>query len=72
MTREECIRIVNEFDGKYPNYGIEEFVKYSGMSKLEVDQIIDSYTNPIFFKQNDDGSFQKDLSGNLIKNFQIN
>jgi N-acetyl sugar amidotransferase len=72
MTREEGIRIVNEFDGKYPNYGIEEFVKYSGMSKLEVDQIIDSYTNPIFFKQNDDGSFQKDLSGNLIKNFQIN
>jgi hypothetical protein len=41
------------------------------MSKDEIDSIIDSYTNPVIFKQNDDGTFMKDTEGNLIKNFEI-
>ena len=27
------------------------------MSKKEIDKVIDSFTNPILFKQNEDGSF---------------
>ena len=71
LTRNEGLDLVKKYDGKYPNYGISEFIKYSGMSKEEVDSIIDSYTNPVIFKQNDDGIFMKDEKGNLIKNFEI-
>jgi hypothetical protein len=71
LTRSEGIELVKKFDGKYPKYGISEFIKYSGMSKEEIDLIIDSYTNPVIFKQNNDGTFIKDLEGNLIKNFEI-
>jgi N-acetyl sugar amidotransferase len=71
LTRNEGLELVKKYDGKYPNYGISEFIKYSGMSKDDVDSIIDSYTNPVIFKQNDDGTFMKDYEGNLIKNFEI-
>jgi hypothetical protein len=37
----------------------------------EIDKVIDSFTNPFLFKQNEDGSFEKDLDGNLIRNFEI-
>jgi N-acetyl sugar amidotransferase len=71
LTRSEGLDLVRKFDGKYPIYAISEFIKYSGMSKDEIDSIIDSYTNPVIFKQNDNGSFMKDIDGNLIKNFEI-
>jgi hypothetical protein len=60
-----------KYDGKYPSYGIMEFIKYSGMTKNEIDAIIDSYTNPVIFKQNDDGKFERDSEGNLIRNFKV-
>lgn len=72
MTREEAVAIVNKYDGKYPHYSVSSFIEYSGMSKEEIDVIIDSYTNPIIFKQNADGTFAKDEEGNLIRNIQIN
>lgn len=71
LTRSEGLDLVRQFDGKYPQYAISEFIQYSGMSKDEIDSIIDSYTNPVIFKQNDNGSFMKDKDGNLIKNFEI-
>lgn len=72
ITREEGIKLVKKYDGKYPHYGISEFIEYSGLSKEEVDEVIDSYTNPIIFKQNEDGNFARDKDGNLIRNFDIN
>lgn len=71
LTRAEGIELVNKYDGKYPHYGISEFIKYSGMTKEEIDSIIDSYTNPVIFSQNSDGTFDKDVEGNLIKNFAV-
>lgn len=71
LTRTEALALVKQFDGKYPIYGVHEFMKYSGMSKEEIDEVIDSYTNPVIFSQNDDGSFQRDEDGNLIRNFEI-
>ena len=41
------------------------------MSKDEIDQIIDSYTNPVLFEMNDDGSFARDEEGNLVRNYTI-
>lgn len=71
LTRQEGLELVKKYDGKYPVYGINEFVKYSGMNKEEIDEIIDSYTNPILFKINENGKPEKDKDGNLIRNFEV-
>ena len=71
ITREEGLALVKQFDGNYPQYAVNEFIKYSGMSKTEIDEIIDSYTNPVIFEQDEDGNFTKDKEGKLIKNFSI-
>jgi len=71
LTREQGIELVKKYDGKYPNYGVSEFIKYSGLLKREVDFIIDSYTNPLIFKQDEFGNFLKDFEGNLVKNFEV-
>jgi hypothetical protein len=41
------------------------------MTKKEIDDVIDSFTNPILFKQDEYGRFEKDERGNLIRNFEI-
>ncbi|MDZ4796386.1 MAG: N-acetyl sugar amidotransferase [Bacteroidota bacterium] len=71
LSRDEAINLVSQFDGKYPRFAVESFIKYSGMTKEEIDIIIDSYTNPVIFTVNEDGSFKRDSEGNLIKNFAI-
>lgn len=71
ITREEGLALVRQFDGNYPHYAVNEFIKYSGMDKSEIDVIIDSYTNPVIFEQNDEGVFTKDKEGKLVKNFLI-
>lgn len=71
LTRAEGMTLVKQFDGKYPHYGVAEFIKYSGMTKQEIDEVINSYTNPVIFSQNEDQSFKRDSEGNLIRNFEI-
>lgn len=71
ISREEGLALVKQFDGKYPSYAISEFISYSGMTKIEIDEIIDSYTNTIIFAQNKDGTFRKDIEGNLVRNFEV-
>lgn len=71
LTRDEGLELVKKYDGKYPHFGVEEFVKYSDLSKREIDDILDSFTNPILFAQDDDGKFIKDHEGNLVRNFEF-
>lgn len=71
LTREEGLNLVKQYDGKYPHLSINEFIKYSGMSKEEIDAIIDSFTNPLLFCRDEQGSFLKDEQGNLIRNYQV-
>lgn len=71
ITREEGLALVKEYDGKYPHYAVDEFIKYSGMTKEEIDTVLDSFTNPILFAQDEDGNFIKDSEGNLKRNFDI-
>lgn len=71
MKRSEAVDKISEFDGKYPHYGVSEFIKYTGMSKEEIDGVIDSFTNPVLFQQDDEGEYIRDATGNLIKNFEI-
>ena len=71
MSREEGLKLVHQYDGKYPHYAISEFIKYSGMTKPEIDDVIDSFTNPVLFAQGENGKFIRDKDGNLIRNFEV-
>ena len=71
MTRDEGLELVKKYDGKYPHYAISKFIEFSNLSKFEIDKVIDSFTNPILFAQDENGNFIKDSEGNLIRNFEI-
>jgi len=71
ITRAEGIELIKKYDGKYPHFGVKSFMEYSGLSKDEIDRVIDSYTNPVLFEQEIDGIFKRDLHGNLVKSFSI-
>jgi hypothetical protein len=71
LSRKEGLELVKKFEGKYPHLSVNAFVEYSGLTKYEIDKIIDSYTNPLIFSQDDNGNFLKDNDGNLIRNFEI-
>ncbi len=71
LTREDGKELVKQYDGKYPHESIDAFIKYSGLTKDSIDEVLDSYTNPFIFKQNDDGTFIRDEHGNLVRNFDI-
>ena len=71
ITREEGLKLVQEYDGKYPHISINEFVKYSGITKSEVDSIIDSFTNSMLFEKDQNGNFKRDSHGNLIRIFDF-
>ena len=71
ISRNEGLKLVKEYDGKYPHNSINEFVKYSGMTKPEVDSIIDSFTNSMLFEKDQDGNYKRDSYGNLIRIFDF-
>lgn len=66
ISREEGIRLLNMYEGKFPHHGVSKFQEYSGMSFEEINKIIDSFTNPIIFETDELGRFKRDIGGNLI------
>lgn len=71
LTREEGLKLVKQYDGKYPKLAVADFITYSGLTKQEIDEVIDSFTNPVLFEQDDNGNFKKDQEGNLIHLFEV-
>lgn len=71
LTRKEGLKLLKQFEGNYPHFGVKSFIEYSGMSKEEIDEVIDSFTNPLLFKQNESGRFMRDDNFNLIPLFNI-
>jgi N-acetyl sugar amidotransferase len=71
ITREKGLELVKQYDGKYPKIAISSFIEYSGMSKQEIDKVIDSFTNSILFEQHETGDFIKDSDGNLVRLFEV-
>ncbi len=69
LTRDEGLKLLQKYEGRYPNESVNAFIKYSGMTKEEIDQILDSFTNSMLFQQAEDGSFLKDEEGNLVRIF---
>ena len=71
LSREEAKHLVQEYDGKYPHFAIKSFSEYSGMSIEEIDAVIDSFTNPVLFKQDENGNFLRQNTKDLVRNFDI-
>ena len=71
ITREEAIKKVIEFDGKYPHFAINSFIEYSQLTKEEINETIDSFTNPLLFEQDENGIFLRDENFNLVPLFKI-
>jgi len=70
ITREQGLELVKKYDGKYPHLSIQTFIEYSNMSKSEIDEIIDSFTNPMLFEIDEKGNFKRDSDYNLIPTFK--
>lgn len=71
LTRTKGLELIQKYDGKYPHKAIADFITYSGLTKDEIDSVIDSYTNALIFKKNPDGTFPRQTDGSLIRNFEI-
>ena len=71
LSRADALELVRRHDGKYPHFAVTSFMEYSGLSKAEIDRVIDSFTNPMLFQQKADGSFARDSDGNLIRTFEL-
>ncbi len=70
ITRKEAVELVKKYDGKIPKMGIRAFLKFSGLSKAEFNQVIDSFTNKALFLTDEKGNLLHDSEGNLIKRYQ--
>lgn len=67
ISRAEGMDLVRKYDGKYPYYAIKSFQEYTGMSRKEIDAVIDRFTNKQIFVRDKKGNFVRDMAGNLQK-----
>ncbi|MBI5644485.1 N-acetyl sugar amidotransferase [Candidatus Kaiserbacteria bacterium] len=70
LTRNEAVKLVTQYDGKWPHIAVAEFLRYFALSLEEFDQIVDSFTNRSLFETDADGSFKRDADRSLIKRYQ--
>jgi len=67
ITREEGVKLTLWYDGKYPTYGVQQFMDHTGLIKEEIDSVFDKYTNKELFETDSDGNLVRDIAGNLTK-----
>ncbi len=70
MTRNEAVKIVKKYDGKFPEKGMRAFLKFSGMSEKEFRNVLDSFTDKSLFMTDQKGKLLRDEFGNVIKKYQ--
>ena len=67
ITREEGVRLVNKYDGRYPSLAVTKYLKYTEFTQKEFDEIVDSYTNKRIFERDENGNFRRDIDGSLVR-----
>ena len=70
ITREEGVKLVEQYDGKRPRKAIAEFLKYSGIPEAEFDAVVDSFTDKALFETDERGALKRDGAGDLIKKYR--
>src|SRR3989344_2158041 len=69
IDRNEAVRLVKKYDGKFPKEAIKEFLEYFGMNRNEFNRTINSFTNLALFMTDSKGNLIRE-AGNLIKRHQ--
>ena len=70
LSREEAVKLVEQYDGKRPVHAIAAFLEYSGMSEKEFDTIVDSFTDKALFETDESGALIRDAHDSLIKRYR--
>ena len=65
IKREEGVRLVERYDGKYPKECVEAFLEHFKMTKQEFDQICDGFINKALFEKNE-GKIVRDIDGSFV------
>jgi len=65
IDRAEGLRLVEKWDGHYPQESVARFCAHFKMSKSEFDAICDQFTNSAIFEMKD-GHFRRDSDGSLV------
>ena len=75
ITRDEAIKLVRKFEGKFPNSylgkPLKEILDHIGISLERFNIICDKFTNKKIFKCDQSGNLIKDQNGNLINNLKF-
>jgi N-acetyl sugar amidotransferase len=51
MTRDQGVNLVKLYDGKFPDYFLETYLKYYEMKKVDFDKVLDKWVNKkLFYK----------------------
>ncbi|MDA8134466.1 MAG: N-acetyl sugar amidotransferase [Desulfobacteraceae bacterium] len=67
ISREEGVRLVNKYDGIPPKKAIREYLAYTGFSEMELQNIMNSFTNKKIFQRDGKGNFLRDIDGSLVR-----
>ncbi len=51
LSRQDAVKIVNKYDGEYPEKNISLFLDYFKMSKEEFDAVLDRHANKVLFEK---------------------
>ena len=70
IDREQAVRLVEKYDGKYPLGVIKRFCEHFKLSREEFDTICDSFTNKAIFETKE-GKFVRDIDGSLVLKKEI-
>ncbi|MEW5767129.1 MAG: N-acetyl sugar amidotransferase [bacterium] len=65
IDREQGVRLVEKYDGRYPKECVERFCEHFKMTKKEFDEICEGFTNKALFKRKD-GELVRDIDGSLV------
>lgn len=66
ISRDEGVRLVQKYDGRYPHEAVKEFCEWSRISQEEFDSTIDAFTNRKIFEVDECGQLRKDIDGSLV------
>jgi N-acetyl sugar amidotransferase len=65
ISRDEAVRLVDRYDGRYPKECIEVFCEHFRMPRAEFDEICDGFTNKALFLR-EGGQLIRDIDGSLV------
>src|SRR3989344_870123 len=66
IDRDQALRLVESYDGKYPIEAIRKFCGHFKISQEEFDKISDGFTNRALFETDYEGEFIRDMDHSLV------